>query len=87
VRECELKAYQRYDTVEASSEVPDGLVGPAAWTNEVLQAWLLEHARTISPNDSVDPHADLFAQGFDRCAVSQNDEVEDITHIVLFFTV
>ena len=71
--------------MEASSEAPDGLAGPPAWTSEVLQEWLLEHALAISPNDSVDPHADLFAQGFDRCAVTQYNEVEDIAHIVLFF--
>ena len=55
-----------YDTVEASSAAPDGLVGPSAWTSEDLEKWLLEHAATISPIGRIDPHADLFAQGFDR---------------------
>ena len=68
--------------MEASSEAPDGLAGPSAWTSEVLQEWLLlEPARAISPNDSIDPHV----VGLDRCAVSQDNEVDDIAHIVLFF--
>lgn len=58
----------RYETVEASSEA--GLAGPPAWTSEGLGEWLLEHARVISPKGSVDPHVDLFAQGFDRYVVS-----------------
>lgn len=70
MRGHESHALQRYDTVEASSEAPDGLVGPSAWTSGVLEQWLLEHAQAISPNGLVDPHADLFAQGFDRCVMS-----------------
>ena len=52
----------------------------------MIEEWLLEHARTISSNGNVDPHADLFAQGFDRCVVSQDNEVED-THRAFFFSV
>ena len=64
------KIYPRYETVDASSEGPEGLAGPPAWTSSVLGEWLLEHARTISSNGVVDPQADLFAQGFDRWAAS-----------------
>jgi hypothetical protein len=60
---------ERYDTVEASSLSPNGLAGPSAWTSEVLEWWLLEHACAISPGHYVDPRTDLFAQGFDRCVV------------------
>ncbi|KAF8555340.1 putative nonribosomal peptide synthetase [Imleria badia] len=72
-RKATLNAYEveinaLYDTVEASSEA--GLAGPSAWTGEGLEEWLLEHARTISPKGSVDPHADLFAQGFDSLSVT-----------------
>lgn len=56
----------RYETVDASSEAPDGLAAPSAWTTEGLEAWLLEHARIISSKSSIDPQADIFAQGFDR---------------------
>ncbi|KAF8129526.1 acetyl-CoA synthetase-like protein [Boletus edulis] len=68
VYEAEINAL--YDTVEASAEAPGGLAGPSAWTSEALEEWLLEHARTISPSGSVDPSADLFAQGFDSLSVT-----------------
>ena len=71
--------------MEVSSEGPDGLAGPSAWSSEVLEEWLLEHARAISPTDVVDPRTDLFAQGFDRCAVSRESEVADIAHIVSLY--
>ncbi|KAG9309639.1 putative aminoadipate reductase [Chiua virens] len=74
-RKATLKDYDGeintlYETVEASSVSPDGLAGPSAWTSDVLESWLLEHARAISPNGEVDPHADLFAQGFDSLSVT-----------------
>ncbi|KAF8436597.1 putative nonribosomal peptide synthetase [Boletus edulis BED1] len=75
VRKMTLKAYEAeintlYDTVEASTEAPDGMAGPSAWTSEVLEEWLLEHARVISSTSSVNPTADLFAQGFDSLSVT-----------------
>ncbi|KAH0828782.1 acetyl-CoA synthetase-like protein [Lanmaoa asiatica] len=51
-------------------QAPDGLVGPSAWTSEVVEEWLLEQACAISSNSHVDPHADLFAQGFDSLSVT-----------------
>ncbi|KAF8129542.1 acetyl-CoA synthetase-like protein [Boletus edulis] len=74
-RKGTLKAYEAeinalYDTFEASTDAPDGLAGPSAWTSEVLENWLLEHACTISPSGSVNPSADLFAQGFDSLSVT-----------------
>ncbi|KAK2461112.1 hypothetical protein APHAL10511_006891 [Amanita phalloides] len=66
--EAEINAL--YDTVEASSEAPDGLSGPSAWTREEIEKWLLDHAATINPNDHIDPHDDLFAQGFDSLSAT-----------------
>ncbi|KIJ58231.1 hypothetical protein HYDPIDRAFT_34379 [Hydnomerulius pinastri MD-312] len=59
-----------YSAVEESSRLPNGLAGPSAWTEEVLEAWLTEHARAISPGHSIDPSTDLFAQGFDSLSVT-----------------
>jgi nucleoside-diphosphate-sugar epimerase len=66
--EAEINAL--YETVDASSEAPDGLAAPSAWTTEGLEAWLLEHARIISSKSSIDPQADIFAQGFDSLSVT-----------------
>lgn len=58
---------------------------PSSWTSNVLEEWLLEYSRIISPDGLVDPHADLFAQGFDRYAVSLDNKVEDCSfHVVSF---
>ncbi|KAG6371117.1 male sterility protein-domain-containing protein [Boletus reticuloceps] len=75
VRKLTLKAYEAeinklYNIVEASAEAPDGMAGPSAWTSEVLEEWLLEHASAISSTSSVNPTADLFAQGFDSLSVT-----------------
>ncbi|KIJ62359.1 hypothetical protein HYDPIDRAFT_114895 [Hydnomerulius pinastri MD-312] len=74
-RKATLKAYEPeidalYNIVEASSLSPNGLAGPAEWTNAVLEGWLLEHASAISPGHHIDPTADLFAQGFDSLSVT-----------------
>ncbi|KAF8838002.1 putative nonribosomal peptide synthetase [Paxillus ammoniavirescens] len=74
-RKGTLQAYEAeinalYDTVEASSLSPNGLAGPSAWTSEVLEEWLLEHASVISHGHHLDSKTDLFAQGFDSLSVT-----------------
>ncbi|KIK79350.1 hypothetical protein PAXRUDRAFT_36462 [Paxillus rubicundulus Ve08.2h10] len=59
-----------YDTAEASPLSPNGLAGPSAWTSEVLEKWLLEHASVISHGHHLDSRIDLFAQGFDSLSVT-----------------
>ncbi|KIK91581.1 hypothetical protein PAXRUDRAFT_149195 [Paxillus rubicundulus Ve08.2h10] len=74
-RKGTLQAYETeinvlYDAVEASSLSPDGLAGPSAWTSEVLEEWLLEHASVISHGHHLDPSTDLFIQGFDSLSAT-----------------
>ncbi|KIK73022.1 hypothetical protein PAXRUDRAFT_836338 [Paxillus rubicundulus Ve08.2h10] len=76
-RKVTLQAYGAeidtlYDTVEASPLSPNGLAGPSAWTSEVLEKWLLEHASAVSHGHHLDSRIDLFAQGFDRCVVQED---------------
>ncbi|KAF9238233.1 hypothetical protein BU15DRAFT_62645 [Melanogaster broomeanus] len=74
-KKATLKVYQSeidvmYNAVEATFESPNGLARPSAWTADVLEGWLTEHARAISQGHSIDPSVDLFVQGFDSLSVT-----------------
>ncbi|KIJ59318.1 hypothetical protein HYDPIDRAFT_118655 [Hydnomerulius pinastri MD-312] len=74
-KKATLKDYEAeidtlYNAVEASSQSPNGLAGPSAWSGEELEEWLTEHASAISSGREIDPDDDLFAQGFDSLSVT-----------------
>ncbi|KAF9238227.1 acetyl-CoA synthetase-like protein [Melanogaster broomeanus] len=74
-KKATVKAYQTeidalYNAIEATFESPYGLAGPSAWTADVLEGWLTEHACAISQGHSIDPGVDLFVQGFDSLSVT-----------------
>ncbi|KIJ62360.1 hypothetical protein HYDPIDRAFT_114897 [Hydnomerulius pinastri MD-312] len=74
-KKATLKDYEAeidtlYNTVEASSQSPNGRAGPSAWSGEELEEWLTEHASAISSGREIDPDDDLFAQGFDSLSVT-----------------
>ncbi|KAF9238231.1 putative nonribosomal peptide synthetase, partial [Melanogaster broomeanus] len=74
-KKATVKAYQSeidalYNAVEATFESPYGLAGPSAWTADVLEGWLTEHARAIGQGHNIDPSVDLFVQGFDSLSVT-----------------
>ncbi|KAF9238232.1 putative nonribosomal peptide synthetase, partial [Melanogaster broomeanus] len=74
-KKATVKAYQSeidslYNAVEATFESPNGLAGPSAWTADVLEGWLTEHACAISQGHNIDPSVDLFVQGFDSLSVT-----------------
>ena len=71
----------RYGDVEATHRSSSGLIGPTAWTTEGLLAWLAAHGNAISQGRSLDPSADLFAQGFDRCDVQTSRNVMISPHL------
>lgn len=52
--------------MEVTNFESNGIAEPSAWTAEVLEGWLLEHADAIGRGHEIDPGADLFAQGLDR---------------------
>ncbi|KAG9309638.1 putative aminoadipate reductase [Chiua virens] len=74
-RKITLDAYSSeinalYDTVEASHAARDGSAEPSKWTSDALEEWLLKRACEISSDGQVDPHVDLFSQGFDSLSAT-----------------
>ena len=61
--------------MDATSWSSSGSIGPSSWTTESILPWLIEHASTIGRGRSLDPYADLFAQGFDRYGVQTGKSV------------
>ena len=59
----------RYSDVETTHQSSSGSIRPTAWTTDGVLSWLTAHANAVSLGGSLDPCADLFAQGFDRCDV------------------
>jgi hypothetical protein len=56
----------RYENVECSTRAGNDVPLPANWTVEAVKRWLMVHAAAANAGKTVDPEADLFAQGFDR---------------------
>jgi hypothetical protein len=56
----------RYENVESSNKAGIDVPLPANWTVEDVKRWLMVHAAAANAGKTVDPEADLFAQGFDR---------------------
>lgn len=68
-------------------DVPPAPPAPPAWTREAIEEWLLQLARAIMDDHNINATHDLFIRGFDRCAVSSEQEVEKIAHRAFFCTV
>ena len=56
----------RYDRMESSGISGTDVSLPTNWTAEDVESWLMIHVAAVNGNTTVDPDADLFAQGFDR---------------------
>ena len=56
----------RYENVESSTRTDNDVPLPTNWTVEAVKRWLMVHAAAANAGKTVDPEADLFAQGFDR---------------------
>ncbi|KAF9235375.1 putative nonribosomal peptide synthetase [Melanogaster broomeanus] len=74
-KKATVKAYESeidalYNAVEATFQSPNGLSGPSAWTADILEGWLTEHACAMNQGQHIDPSTDLFGQGFDSLSVT-----------------
>jgi len=56
----------RYDRMESNGISGSDVSLPTNWTAEDVESWLMIHVAAVNDNTTVDPDADLFAQGFDR---------------------
>jgi hypothetical protein len=69
----------RYDKVESSTRAGIEVPLPTSWSAEHVESWLMVHAIAANSDKTVNPDADLFAQGFDRWAEGASALVAQLT--------